>query len=399
MLALPATPARAQGAPQDSSDASGVGADTAPAAAPVDTGPQLVSGRVVRPGERSIVPVPGVWVTLHRVGSDTAGPLDSTRTGASGRYAFHYRRTGSADAVYFVSAFYHGIAYFSAPLRGARVTGDDAEITVFDTTSGPLTLHVRGRHIVIGAAQADGTRDVVEVYELSNDSSVTLVSPDDERPTWTAIIPAEASNFAAGQGDISPRSLSADSGRVTTVAAFAPGLKQLSFSYRIPSGAFPLSIPVERDAVVLEVLVEEPSAEVTGAKLKRVAPATIEGRTFVRFLAQDVPANAVVRIALPKIADAGARERWLRWVALGTAAVMLAVLAFVLSRRRGTAARVVAPMLEDDTERLARAIAELDAAFEARATPTDAEREAYRARRAELKHALAHALDERRKRA
>src|SRR5512146_1123695 len=97
VLALLAAPARAQ---QPSPGAPDSGA-SAVQPAPDDAGPQLVRGRVVRPGRRDVVPVGGIWVTLHRVGSDTAGPLDSLRTGASGRYAFHYRRTGSADAVYF----------------------------------------------------------------------------------------------------------------------------------------------------------------------------------------------------------------------------------------------------------------------------------------------------------
>lgn len=393
VLALLAAPARAQ---QPSPGAPDSGA-SAVQPSPDDTGPQLVSGRVVRPGRRDVVPVGGIWVTLHRVGSDTAGPLDSLRTGASGRYAFHYRRTGSADAVYFVSALYHGIAYFSAPLRAGRVTGDDAEITVFDTTSGPLALHVRGRHIVVSAAHEDGTRDVVEVYELSNDTSVTLVSPNDARPTWSAIIPGEATNFAVGQGDLSPSSFQADSGRVRTVASFAPGLKQLSFSYRLPPSAFPLSMPVERDASVLEVLVEDPSARVDGARLRRVAPATIEGRTFSRFLAQDVPANAVLRIDVPKVANAAERERWLRWIVVAIAVVMLGALAFALARRRAALAPLPAhERAVPDTERLARAIAELDREFEAHAAPSDAERARYAARRAALKTELARALDARR---
>ena len=81
-------------------------------------------------------PVMGAWVVLHRVGSDGAGPLDSIKSDARGRFSFGYVRTGSTDAVYFVSAMYDGIAYFTPPLPEGKVSGEKGEITVFDTTSG-----------------------------------------------------------------------------------------------------------------------------------------------------------------------------------------------------------------------------------------------------------------------
>ncbi|NUS33099.1 MAG: hypothetical protein HOQ17_08565, partial [Gemmatimonadaceae bacterium] len=108
-----------------------------PDAPPVDA---VVSGRVVTPGREREIGMPGVMVTVHRVGPDTAGALDSARTDAGGRYTIRYRRFGSDEAVYFAAALHHGIAYFSSPLRGVRANADDAEITVFDTTSGPVTL-------------------------------------------------------------------------------------------------------------------------------------------------------------------------------------------------------------------------------------------------------------------
>lgn len=61
-------------------------------------------------------PIDGVRVVLHRVGPDQAGPLDSALTGPRGEYHFRYHTSGSPDAVYFVSASYDGIAYFSTPL-------------------------------------------------------------------------------------------------------------------------------------------------------------------------------------------------------------------------------------------------------------------------------------------
>lgn len=347
-----------------------------------------------------MVPVPGIWVTLHRVGPDKAAPLDSMRSGRNGSYTFHYRATGSSEAVYFVSASYEGIAYFSLPLRDARVTGDDAEIAVYDTTSGPVPLHVRGRHLVISSPRLDGTREVVEVYELANDSSVTLVSPDDSRPTWTAILPAGAEEFEVGQGDISPRSVHAEGGRVSTVAPFAPGLKQLSFAYRLPAKAFPLSIPLEHDVDVLEVLVEEPSARVSGAGLAEVQPVSIEGRSFHRFLGHDEKRNAVIAITMPAVGGPSIDKRYIVGLAVAIAIIMASAFALVLVRRRRRApvaapAPAVPPHTEDESARIARAIAALDADFERRANPSEDERAEYRARREALKQRLARELDAR----
>ena len=387
--------AQAGGAPAPTPDSMVV-------AAPPDTGPRSVRGRVVRPGGSDVLAVPGVWVTLHRVGSDAAGPVDSMRTNSGGEYSFRYRATGSAQAVYFVSAQYSGIAYFSAPLVQPRVTGEDAEVTVFDTTSGPVTLHVRGRHIVVSSPGADGMREVVEVYELSNDSSVTLVSPDDSHPTWSAVIPATARDFQLTQGDISPSSIREEPGRVVSVAPFAPGLKQVSFAYRLSEDAFPLDVPLADSVPVLEVLTEEPGAKVKGARLAAVAPVTIERRTFNRFLAQDVQRNAVVTIEAPAAGAAELNTRYLIGMAAAVALVMLASLAFALSHRRRAsivAASVIAGGPGDAAESLARSIAQLDAEFERNCDATAEERASHEAQRNVLKRRLAAELDARRGRA
>jgi hypothetical protein len=77
-------------------------------------------------------------------------------------------------------------------------------------------------------------------------------------------------------------------------------MKQLAFHYDLPSSAFPLRVPMQRGAVVLEVLLEDPTGTATGARLKAVAPVTIEGHQFRRYLAGDVPVNAVAVISVPE---------------------------------------------------------------------------------------------------
>jgi hypothetical protein len=353
-----------------------------PDAPPVDA---VVAGRVVTPGPKREIGIPNVMVTVHRVGPDSAGALDSARTDGTGRYSVRYRRFGSDEAVYFAAAIHHGIAYFSSPLRGERASADDAEITVFDTTSAPVSLTVQGHHFVVSAPKPNGTRDVVEVYELSNDTTVTLVGRDSLAPVWSAPIPSEATGFVAGQGDVSPVTLARRGDRVTLAAAFGPGVKQLSYSYVLPPRAFPLQFSLEHFTSVLEVLLEEPGAQVRARSLHSTGDVTTQGRTFKRFLAQSAPQGETVRIDVP-VTTAGTRTGVLIGLAATITMAMIGALAYAL-RRRGPRAL---PAVTTSAASLAAAIAALDARRDAGDASLSGE--SYASQRAALKEQLTSAL-------
>lgn len=340
--------------------------------------------------------VPGVVVTLHRVGrsdTDTQAPLDSIRTATNGTYRFKYQTSGASDAVYFTSVTWGGIAYFTAPFRTASVRGTDAEITVFDTTTKVFPLIVSGRHLIISAADTTNHRTVIEVFELSNDSSKTLTSGADSAgvPTWSVSVPKIARDLKANEGEISPAAFANSGGRVSIYSAIAPGVKQISFSYRIPTEAFPMTFPLEYGAAVMEVLIEDPNGTVTGAGLVATDPQSIENRTFRRFLAQDVKDGTPIEINLPTGPSVG-RNLYIAAL-LGTiGVVMLLILLRAMQRNRPPAYVGLPPVQPREAplaERLAREIADLDATFARYENPADAMRQAYDERRAELKDALA----------
>ena len=297
--------------------------------------PQQVSGRIVRPGGSRVEPVSGAWVVLHRVGPDHAGPLDSVRSDSRGRYSFKYLRTGSQDAVYFVSASYDGIAYFTLPLAEGRVSGDDGEITVFDTTSGRVPMSLRGHHVVVSAVDANALRSVVEVYDLSNDGSVTRIATGDapEGATWQAHVTPGARNFRVSQGDIPAAAVSYVNGVVNVFAPIAPGIKQLSFSYSLPAKSFPLSLPLEKETGIYEILIEEKAGTVTGPHLREVDPVTVDERNFRRFLASDMPQNSVAVINLPPPPARAIDPRYLVAITLVLGGSMVVALAQALRRR------------------------------------------------------------------
>ncbi len=357
--------------------------------------PRRVEGRVVRPAPfiegdtTAVVSVPDLWVTLHRVAPSLAGPLDSMRTDREGRYRFSFTPSGGPEAVYFVSASYGGIAYFTNPLRGLETTGAAAEIAVFDTTSRAFPLTVRGRHLIVGSLDSAGFRTVVEIFEISNDSTRTLIAREtpDADPTWVVAVPMAAREVKAGQGDLPADAFVQSQGKVSLYAALAPGLKQLSISYSVAEKDFPLEFAITDGAVVLEVLLEEPEARVNGANLVVSEPVALEGRQFQRYLAQDVRAGNSIVVEAPGGA-LGGRGLYVTVLLGAIGFLMLLALLRAGIRKQKPLEQTGVPLSmipEVPTpERLAREIADLDAAYAAHAAPSDAMKVAYERRRAEL---------------
>jgi hypothetical protein len=347
-----------------------------------------VSGRVLRPGGTAGVPIAGAWVTLHRVGKDKAGPIDSMRTDALGRYRFRYQG-GDTLSIYFVSSSFGGIAHFTAPLKEKVVNGDAAEVMVFDTTSAPVSITLRGRHLIVTAADSSASRTIIEVFELSNDSTVTRIPGAAERPTFESSLPDRAQEPQAGDGDFGAKSIRFAQGRVQLIAPLAPGVKQFSINYRVPSNAKARKFPVDAATTVLEVLVEDPKGSAAGAGLKETASPTLGGRQFKRFLAQDVKAGATIEVVAPTGGGNGlSMKSIVTATAIGAVGLIMVVINFARRKPGAPSARTVA----DDPDAIAREIAALDEAFERIEAPTaDAKADHYQLR-ARLKARLTAAL-------
>lgn len=331
------------------------------------------------------VPVAGQWVVLHRVATAGGAPLDSMRTNSAGRYRIRYTAdVADADALYFVSARYAGIAYFTPPLRGPRVSGGDADVMVYETSSDASVIRWQGRHLVVSAPRG-ARREVAEIFEIENGSPRTITARDSANPVWATVLPAGAESVAVAPGDVSAASVQFRPGRAELFAPISPGVRQIAITYLLPAGAFPLSVPMEKPVTVLEVLLEEPRASVEGGKLTRVAPATIDGRQFQRFLTQDAAASAVIRVSVPP--PVTQNRNVLVAMGVGVALVMIAAL-FWRVRRAPT---LEAQSSSSDVDRLVAELAALDAKHEREPTNA-ATRASYDAARAKLKAAIAREL-------
>lgn len=349
----------------------------------------------------------GAWVVLHRVSPAVSGPLDSVRTDPRGGYAFRYRPDTVANALYFATVSHAGLAYMTPPLREAVVEGEAADIAVFDTTSAAVPITVRGRHVIV-RADSGGRREVQEVYEITNDSTVAAVAATGASGSvWSVPLPAGVSDFRVRGGiEMADDGMVAVGGRAVLVAPLPPGLKQLAFRYSVPAETETLSFAVEHATDLLEVLLAESSASASAPGLRMVdSVATDEGR-FRRYLAQNVRPGASLAVVLAAGAGRSGVQRTLPLVfaLLGGAGA----LALVASRRRAGRERLVRPLpgtgraarpsaqpaVEPsgappaERERLLGALAALDDAFAARPQPTEVDRATYERERAVLKARL-----------
>lgn len=344
--------------------------------------------RVTAKGD--LAPLAGIWVVLHRVGQDRAAPIDSIRSNAKGHFVFHYHATGDSTALYFIASSYAGIAYFTPALRKVRVADGDADLLVYDTTSAPIPISIRGRHVIVTAPDTGKGRAVLEVFELSNDTSVTRVAGTPEKATFESALPDGATGGVASDGDIPAEAVKFVSGKVQVFAPLAPGIKQLSFHYRIPFSKEPISLPVLAPTAVLEVLVEDTEGSARGSNLKKMASVNLEGRPFKRFLAQDAPGNEVVTVIAPTNVSRAISTR-MALVILAIGVAMLGGLAASLMRKGPLVARAH-ELDRTDPDEIARKIAALDDAFEKKESPSGDERADHYESRARLKSKLTAAI-------
>ena len=259
-------------------------------------------------------------------------PIDSTRTDAAGRYVMTLPRPDST-ALYVVSSWHSGIAYFSEPvIPGRRATERLQPLYVFDTTSGGPAVKLQRRLITVARRQRDGSRDVLELLELENPGVATRVPADSTQPTWAGAIPAGAIQFQIGRGDVSAQAVTR---RHDSVAVFAPlpprERKQVSLTYVLPATVQRLRLPIDQPTEEVDLLLEDTTAVVTAPRLDSLGVETIGERRFARYRTPPLAAGAPLALAFsePRLAP----ERLLP-VIITLAAVALAAGFLVALRRK-----------------------------------------------------------------
>lgn len=298
-----------------------------------------VSGRVLL-GGRDTVPLPNAMVVLHHVSRESAGPIDSVRSDARGRYRIELRRPDSSGA-YVVTVWFDSIAYVSSAFSaGGRPIAHVDDIVTYPTTTDGPPIEITRRLATIARATDEGTREVLEILELENRGVTTRIARDSLQPTWSGRVPERTSQFRGGQGDISAEAMRFRNDSVLVLAPIGPGpAKQVSYAYTVASGTRRLVIPIDQATAEVNLLVEDTLAPVHALKLDSLGIQEIEGRRFAAWRTGPLAAGALVEIELP----AGKfRAQMLVPYVIGVFAVAM-VLALVWAlRRRGAPPRLSA---------------------------------------------------------
>jgi GTP diphosphokinase / guanosine-3',5'-bis(diphosphate) 3'-diphosphatase len=108
-------------------------------------------------------------------------------------------------------------------------------------------------------ATPDGVLDLVV---LSNSGRVTRVAPDTLSGSLGIALPSGSRGLQVRESDVSPEAVTRAGDTAIVSAALAPGEKQLTLEYQIPSGTNVVVLPLSARELSLNVLLEEPGARV-----------------------------------------------------------------------------------------------------------------------------------------
>src|SRR5262249_46152001 len=196
---------------------------------------------------------------------------------ADGAGGFRFRSRADTTAIYLLSPRHGGIEYFSPPVHTNPTRPDTAiALQAYDTSS-TTPIAVEARHIVIPRASADGSRPVLDLVVLRNDGIRARVAPDSAHPTWSLTLPSGSGEMQLGESDLSPDAVTRVGDTVRVLAPLAPGQKQLSIAYATVPVKGRLVFPVGPVETPVNLLIEEPSARVSGGTLALADTQVIEG--------------------------------------------------------------------------------------------------------------------------
>lgn len=323
-------------------------------------------------------------VVLHRLAPDTQGELDSMAVGSGG--AFRFTLPGAPDAdrseMYFTSVRHQGVLYFGPAVTRAEQLDSVYEVHAWDTLVAPAEgaqLAIQARNVFF---EPDGAGwRVTDLFQVRNDGDRTIVVRPGGR-VWSHPLPASARDVVVGEGELAAGAATWEDGDLVVRAALPPGERLFVVRYAVD--ALSLSIPLEGAVEALDVLVREPAPRVEIPGLELLDRIELEaGSTYLRFSGADVSAPSVTIVRLEEQAPPR-----VEWVALVLALVLGAGGLFVLRSGAGPTQAVEAPteagVRSDERDALLWEVAQLDEEFEARATYSDADRQAYARHRSEL---------------
>lgn len=253
---------------------------------------QALHGRVVLPGGG----VTGVEVELHRVTRDSSGVVGRANTTADGNFSLSLPPVDTAGfTVFFATAEHLGIRYFGAPIHPGQPHPEEYSIAVYDTVaaaSAPFAVQVPRRDIVL-LPRPDRGWEVNEILQVENPGTATLVSLDG-KPTWEFRIPANATAFELGEGEIAATEIARMEDRVLLLLPLVPGRREIFLRYLLPPQEREFQVPIDSRTETLNLYVQQPSPALTVHGLESQTVIEAEGEQFLHFQGTGIDASSTV---------------------------------------------------------------------------------------------------------
>lgn len=324
-------------------------------------------------------------VVLHEVTSEDQGEVDSISVAGDGTFTFRLPAIPSRaeDRFYFASIRHAGILYFGSALADLSQLESVYEIQAYDTLMVPPEGHdipLQARNMFFEPHGEEWR--VTDIFQLRNDEGRTLVAGEGAH-VWRYPLPPGARDFTSGQGELSLDGTAFEDGVVSVRAAIAPGERVFVFRYTVDDPF--LTVPTPGVTEAFDVLVREPAPRVGVEGLEIAGRVEVEaGSTYRRYSGVNVRPDRVRLVESQAEGDLP-----IAWITVVVGMALALVALFVLRGKNGLAtAGAARPGGPGDRaagrQALLLEVARLDEAFEADPAPSDAERAAYEAGRAEL---------------
>ena len=345
-----------------------------------EPGTGVIEGQLVNRtlGGGSVAAVPlSLTIYLNGAVADSV----AAETDAGGNFVFAGLAT-AAGYEYQVTAYFQYAEYRSEIISfGEGEETGPITIPVFDATRSEESIRVVMSHTIVYIDP--GSLLVKEYQLLVNDSDRTYVGagPEGNDGTLRFFLPADAVEFQPAPGLMESGIIESEGGFAESVPLL-PGMKEVTYSYRIPyeSGEYTLSKGFDYPVDVWNLLVRGEEVQVTVGRLFTETPLEVQGERFQHFSGADF-SPGTIEVKLSGLPKAGGGNPF-RWAALVLLAAAVLVAGWYFFRKRGRPA--VAADYEDSKQRLLRELAYLDDSFEMGTI----DEEDYRRQRAEKKQRL-----------
>jgi len=192
----------------------------------------------------------------------------------------------SPERIYFVSADYLGLSYFSEFINS---TGDETEfaqpITVYETTSDTDKLAVEKLTLVFEFSEAGRVR-VIEQVVISNIGDRAVTPAEDGSPVLHFSLPAASTNLVFQEGALGERYV-AQEGGFGDLRAVLPGQNdyQLLFAYDLPYGnSVRFSLPLDLPTRSVIALVPESEVRFDSADFQPAGLQDVQGSNYQAYV-------------------------------------------------------------------------------------------------------------------